>query len=125
RFIPARNPEEAPGSWARYYRRWAQVTLERIDPAMVDLVPSLARFAPPARVLDKHVYSPWTQGQLDPLLRASSVDTLVITGGETDQCVLATVLGAVDRGFRVLLVADAICSSLDSTHDALMQLYRS
>lgn len=125
RFIPVRNPEEAPGSWARYYRRWAQVTLERIDPAMVDLVPSLAQFAPPARVLDKHVYSPWTQGQLDPLLRDGSVDTLVITGGETDQCVLATVLGAVDRGLRVVLVADAICSSLDSTHDALMQLYRS
>jgi nicotinamidase-related amidase len=53
------------------------------------------------------------------------VDTLVVTGGETDVCVLATVLGAVDRGFRVILVSDAICSSADQTHDALMEVYRS
>jgi nicotinamidase-related amidase len=39
--------------------------------------------------------------------------------------VLATALGAVDRGFRTVLVTDAICSSVDATHDALMELYRS
>jgi nicotinamidase-related amidase len=39
--------------------------------------------------------------------------------------VLATVLGAGDRGFRVVLVTDAVCSSADETHDALMELYRS
>ena len=44
------------------------------------------------------------------MLDGSEVDTLVVTGGETDICVLATVLGAVDRGFRVVLVSDAICS---------------
>jgi nicotinamidase-related amidase len=55
----------------------------------------------------------------------SRIDSLVITGGETDVCVLATVLGAVDRGFRVVLVTDAVCSSADETHDALMELYRS
>ena len=80
---------------------------------------------PPARQLDKHVYSPWTEGRLDALLNGSGVDTLVVTGGETDVCVLAAVLGAIDRGFRVVLVTDAICSSADQTHDALMELYRS
>jgi nicotinamidase-related amidase len=59
------------------------------------------------------------------MLAGSGVDTLVITGGETDVCVLATVLGAIDRGFRVALVTDAVCSSQDETHDALMELYRS
>jgi nicotinamidase-related amidase len=57
------------------------------------------------------------------MLDGSKVDTLVVTGGETDICVLATVLGAVDRGFRMVLVSDAICSSADQTHDALMELY--
>jgi nicotinamidase-related amidase len=71
----------------------------------------------------QRVYSPWTEGRLDAMLDGSEVDTLVVTGGETDICVLATVLGAVDRGFRVVLVSDAICSSADQTHDALMELY--
>jgi nicotinamidase-related amidase len=38
--------------------------------------------------------------------------------------VLASVLGAVDPGFRVVIVEDALCSSLDAGHDALMTLYR-
>lgn len=125
RFIPAAEPGGGPGSWARYYRRWAEVTLSRIDNSLVDLMPELARFVPPAKLLDKRVYSPWTEGQLDAMLGGSGVDTLVMTGGETDVCVLATVLGAIDRGFRVVLVTDAICSSADQTHDALMQLYHS
>lgn len=125
RFIPAARPGEGPGMWARYYRRWAGVALANIDPALVDLMPSLARFVPPAKMLDKRVYSPWTEGRLDALLDGSGIDALVITGGETDVCVLATVLGAIDRGFRTIIVTDAICSSADRTHDALMELYRS
>jgi nicotinamidase-related amidase len=111
--------------WARYYRRWAEVTLANMDPHFVELMPTLRRLVPPARVLDKHVYSPWTEGRLDALLKDSEINTFVITGGETDVCVLATVLGAIDRGFRVVLVTDALCSSSDNTHDALMELYHS
>ena len=48
----------------------------------------------------------------------------MITGAETDVCVLATVMDAVDYGFRVVLATDALCSSSDRTHDALMTLYR-
>jgi nicotinamidase-related amidase len=47
----------------------------------------------------------------------------VITGGETDVCVLATVLGAIDIGYRVILIADALRSSSDVTDDALMTVY--
>ena len=125
RFIPAARPGEGPGMWAHYYRRWADVTLSKIDPGLVELMTPLARFVPPAQTLDKQVYSPWTEGRLDAMLHGSGIDTLVITGGETDVCVLATVLGAIDRGFRVVLVTDAICSSADQTHDALMEFYRS
>ncbi|QEL26816.1 cysteine hydrolase [Bosea sp. F3-2] len=125
RFIPAVRAGEGRGTWARYYRRWASVTLERIGDDAVRLVPALERFAPPARILDKSVYSPWTEGRLDRLLAGSGVDTVIISGGETDVCVLATFLGAVDRGLRVILVTDALCSSSDETHDALMELYLS
>jgi nicotinamidase-related amidase len=56
-------------------------------------------------------------------MRERRTDAVVITGAETDVCVLAAVLGAVDFGYRVILVTDAICSSTDETHDALLALY--
>jgi nicotinamidase-related amidase len=32
-------------------------------------------------------------------------------------------MGAVDHGFRVILVRDGVCSSSDEGHDALLKLY--
>jgi nicotinamidase-related amidase len=32
-------------------------------------------------------------------------------------------LGAIDWGFRVILVTGALCSSADETHDAMMNVY--
>jgi nicotinamidase-related amidase len=53
----------------------------------------------------------------------SGADGLIVTGSETDVCVLATVLHAVDLGWRVVLVRDAVCSSSDAGHDALLEVY--
>jgi nicotinamidase-related amidase len=47
----------------------------------------------------------------------------MISGSETDVCVLATVLDAVDMGYRVIVVRDAVCRSSDEGHDMLMRLY--
>ncbi|WP_420797408.1 cysteine hydrolase family protein [Aminobacter anthyllidis] len=94
--MPARRPGEGVGAWRRYYLKWSRMTLEAIGADQVELVGSLARFCPPARVADKHVYSPWVSG--DFVRQVSGFDTLVITGGETDICVAATVMGAIDRG---------------------------
>jgi nicotinamidase-related amidase len=125
RFIPPRHPDELPGTWRRFYRRWTELTLDRIDPGLLELVPPLARLVPPAIAIDKRVYSPFSEEAIWRILRERRADTLVITGAETDVCVLAAVLDAVDRGFRVVLATDAICSSSDRTHHALMTLYRS
>lgn len=123
RFIPAERPGDGSGTWRSYYERWAELTLQNLPHGLIELVPELARCAPPALVLDKKVYSPWLTPELDQALKARAADTLVITGLETDVCVLATVLGAVDRGYRVVVATDAICSSSDETHDAMLHLY--
>lgn len=124
RFIPAACPSDAEGAWRRYWERWGEMTLEALNPSMIDLVPELAPFAPPGVIIDKpSLYSPWLLPAFETALSSSRANTLVISGTETDICVLATVLGAVDRGYRVVVVDDALCSSSDETHDALMQLY--
>src|SRR6185312_12031488 len=79
---------------------------------------------PPAVCIDKDVYAPFGSPRLRELLHRRRIDSLVITGAETDVCVLAAVMGAIDHGYRVVLPTDALCSSSDRTHDALMTLYR-
>ncbi len=125
RFIPLERPEDGAGTWRRYYERWASLTLQALDPGLLDLVPALARFSPPAPVIDKRVYSPWTDGRLHRLLQDAGKDTLVVTGAETEVCVAATVLGAVDHGYRVVVATDAVCSSADGPHDAMIDIYHS
>jgi nicotinamidase-related amidase len=123
RFIPPIKPEEMPGTWRRFYERWRELTRERIPPMLLDLVPPLKALAPPAVVVDKMLYSAFSAPALHQHLQKHGVDSLVITGAETDMCVLATVMDAVDLGYRVVLPTDALCSSSDTTHDALMTLY--
>ena len=122
RFIPPLTAADAPGRWQAYYRKWAAVTRERIDLALLDLLPALAAHVPPACVFDKSTYSAFTAPGLLPHLLQRGTNTLIVTGSETDVCVLATVLAAIDCGVRVVVVRDGICSSADETHDALLTL---
>jgi nicotinamidase-related amidase len=124
RFITPKRPEDLPGAWKTFYERWPQMTREQLAPRFLELVEPLRRLAPPALVLDKRFFSPFHDTELADLLRTRSVETIVITGAETDMCVLAAVLDAVDLGFRVVLPEDALCSSSDEMHDAVLRLYR-
>jgi nicotinamidase-related amidase len=123
RFITPAQPADMPGMWQRYYTRWRQATRAELDPALLELAPPLAKLCPPATVINKTRYSAFAEPNLLAHLQAREADGLIVTGSETDVCVLATVLGAVDLGYRVILVRDAVCSSSDEGHDALMQIY--
>ncbi len=123
RFIPPARAEDLTGGWRTFYERWREFTRERIDPALLELVEPLGKFAPPARILDKPCFSPFHGTDFAAWLRDGNINTIVITGAETDMCVLAAVLDAVDFGLRVVLPADALCSSSDEMHDALLKLY--
>jgi len=124
RFIPPVSPEEAQGRWRRYFRRWKVATRGDLGGTQLDIVPELARFAPPATVVEKPTYSAFHQSQLSDLLCRKKIGTVVLSGAETDVCVLSTAMDAVDLGLRVVVVEDAVCSSSDAGHDALMTMYR-
>ena len=84
----------------------------------------MARFAPPAAIVDKPAYSAFFRSRLCGLLLDRGIRTVIVSGAETDVCVLSTMLDAVNIGFRVVIVEDALCSSSDQGHDALMTMYR-
>jgi nicotinamidase-related amidase len=118
RFITPERPEAMPGTWQSYYRRWRQATREVMDPGWLELLDPLRRLVPPATQ-----YSAFAGSTLAAHLQERQADGLIVTGSETDVCVLATVLDAVDFGYRVIVVSDGICSSSDEGHDALLKLY--
>jgi len=124
RFIPPVTPEQVPGTWRQYFEHWREVTRERIDPELLRLMPPLQALVPPAQVIDKAAYSAFSNPALLRHLRARKADGLIVTGTETDVCVLATIMDAIDNGYRVTVVTDAICSSSDACHEALLTLYR-
>jgi nicotinamidase-related amidase len=122
RFVPPENAAEAPGVWKEYYQKWWMMTGEYLPSEMVDIIPALAEFVPPAKIFDKRVYSPWSDGRLHAAFLRERVTTVVISGGETDVCVLATALGGMDLGYRVIMLDDAVWSGADETYDASLKL---
>ncbi len=123
RFVPPDRPDQMAGSWRRYYEHWRNLTLERLDSELIELVPALAALCPPVTVIYKSVYSASSRSLLPKLLRRRGIDSLIITGAETDVCVLAPALDAVDLGYRTVIARDTLCSSSDAAHDALLTLY--
>jgi len=75
----------------------------------VDTVTELAP-RPDELVVRKHWYDAFHGTPLDGALRARSVTSLVITGTLTDICVLATVVGAFNREYRVTVVEDGVAT---------------
>ena len=61
RFVQPERPEDAAGVWRRYYAHWRDMTGDRLDPRLTQLVPPLAFLAPPAIVIDKAHYSPFKE----------------------------------------------------------------
>jgi nicotinamidase-related amidase len=71
-------------------------------------------------VVAKRRLSPFVATELDLLLRARSVDTLLLTGVTTDLVVLATAREAHDRDYRVEVLEDATASSDPALHSAAL-----
>ena len=72
-----------------------------------DTVPELAP-RPGELVVRKRGYDAFAGTPLDEALRARNVTSLVVAGTMTDICVLATVIGAFHREYRVTLVEDGV-----------------
>ena len=124
RFITPRSTAAARGAWRGYYERWGEMTLDKMPRAMLDAVAPLAALSPPAMTIDKRTYSAFASRPFLAALRRLGADTLILSGVETDVCVLATAYDAVDRGLRVAIATDAVTSfSLDAHRAMLDRVY--
>jgi nicotinamidase-related amidase len=84
----------------------------QIDPAIAP--------APGDIVVTKRRVSAFTGSDLEVILRAQRIDTLVLAGISTSGVVLSTVRDAADRDFNITVLSDA-CTDLDpDTHRLLL-----
>lgn len=121
RFLVPASPEAAPGAWAEYYRHWSGIIADcQRDPDLIGLVAPLRALSGGEELSDKATYSMFHDTGLAALLRARGADTVILTGVETDVCVLSTLFAAIEHGFRVVVVEDAVASSSPRAHRAVI-----
>jgi nicotinamidase-related amidase len=120
RFVVPHRAEHAKGRWQHYYRRWHGFTGAVMDSRLIEIVDALAAHATPDTLVDKLTYSVFEAPGFEERLAALDAETLIFTGVETDVCVLASVMTAIDRGYRVIAVTDALASSSTSGHEATL-----
>lgn len=68
-----------------------------------------------------HGLTPFTQTSLDQILRNLGVDTIIVTGVSVNIGIMGTVISAVDLGYNVVLVRDAICGVPRKYTDAVLE----
>jgi len=117
------HPEHRPAAAgaATGFGRPSSSCLEGED--NVAVIPELAPHADEL-VVRKHYYDGFNGTVLDGALRARGVTTVVVTGTMTDICVLATVIGAFNREYRLVVVEDAVATLWPEIQRATLDIVR-
>ena len=89
---------------------WGAALVDGLEPGLGDLV------------VDKHGYSAFHGTELEAHLRERGVRTLLLCGVVTYACVLATGFAAFDRGFDVVMAADATGSWVEGLGPASSEI---
>lgn len=117
------HPEHrpAPPGAARGFGLPSSACLEGEDDTRViaELMPR-----PDELVVRKHYYDGFHGTVLDGALRARGVTTLVVTGVMTDICVLATVVGGMNREYRMVVVEDGVATLWPEIQQAALDIVR-
>ena len=85
------------------------------------LHPTLQKFAKSENTFDKTTYDAFASGSFRSSIERAKPSALIFSGIETDVCVLATVLTALDLGFRTIIAEDAVTSSDLDSHNACFE----
>jgi nicotinamidase-related amidase len=115
------SPHDAPNRIA------PRLGFKRKRPAIVagswggDIVDELQPL-PGEAIIDKAGLSSFVDTDLDRVLKAKAIETVIITGVVTYACVLATAFGARDHGYNVLMVKDAVGSFWADLSDPVFKI---
>ncbi len=116
RHLPFLDP---PGRWRQYNHFARKINEDKEAQLLVSELRAVEH-----QLFDKYTYSALASGALKDYLLAKDFDEILICGVQTEFCVLATLLEAVDLGLPVTLVADACAGSLPIFNAAIISLVK-
>ena len=96
----------------------ADQSLQEGDPGMA-VLPGLEPAGDDIVVYKERV-SAFTGTELDIVLRAADIDTLILTGTWTNLSVESTARFGADIGYRIVLASDALCSISREWHEGAL-----
>lgn len=111
------SDKNAPGTWHDYNRAFASM---EADPTNWDIVDELKPFA--KNLITKHTYSCFHSDEFRRLIGSCDDTEFYIVGVETEFCVLGALFDAVDEGYRVNLVTDAVSGEKKELSDAVIDI---
>lgn len=120
------DPDE-PHYWGSMFDRMSPEALGRMKDAFETgaeqhaLWPDLD-VQPQDLIVPKTRFSAFIPGtcELDSILRAKGIDTLIVTGTVTNCCCESTVRDAMQMGYKVLFLEDGNASHTDEAHNATL-----
>jgi ureidoacrylate peracid hydrolase len=118
------DPDE-PHQWVSHYDRMTPVALERMRAAFTAGAEQYALWSgldiqAEDLIVSKTRWSAFIPGtcDLDSLLKARGIDTLIVTGTTTNCCCESTMRDAMQMGYHVLFVQDGNATRGDAVHNA-------
>lgn len=88
-----------------------------------DIVDELAPL-PGEIIIDKPGKDAFYATDLDVILRAKGIRTLLITGVTTDVCCSATTIAANDRGYDAVVISDCVASYSPARHAHVLEVIK-
>ena len=98
------------------YGSWGWEHVEELKPYKdeASMEPVVMKFRPDA----------FLHTQLDMLLRANHIQSVIITGCNTEGCILATVMGSAFHDYYTCVAEDAVATSVPGAHEHAMWLMK-
>lgn len=110
---------DAPGTWQLFNKEFSYMDKDKTNWEIIDKLKPYAK-----TMITKHTYSCFHSHEFKKLIDAQSCPSFVISGVETDYCVLASLMDAVDAGYPITVAVDAVAGEKKEVSDAVIDICR-
>lgn len=114
RHVASENPK---GTWENYNEAFSYMEKDKTNWDIVDALNPYVK-----TLVTKTTYSCFKSDEFKELIKTCDDTELFIVGVETEFCVLGAIFDAVDFGYKLTLISDAVASEKESLNEAVLDI---